>query len=36
MTKAQMKELIIQCIEHRKICSVYFKYDYYYKNMIPL
>ena len=36
MTKAQMKELINECILHKKICNVYFRYDHNYWNLIPL
>ena len=36
MTKAEIKELISKCILQKKICNVYFRYDQYYWNLIPL
>lgn len=36
MTKTQMKQLINECIQQRKICNVYFRYDPCYWNLIPL
>ena len=36
MTKAQMKELISECIQQKKICNAYFRYDPFYWNLIPL
>ncbi len=36
MTKAEIKESINKCEKQLKVCNVYFRYDHYYWNLIPL
>jgi hypothetical protein len=36
MTKGEIKEVINGCIQQKKICNVYFRYDHCYWNLIPL
>ena len=36
MTKSEMRTSICECKARRQVCNVYFKYERYCRNLIPL